>query len=126
MVGGHDKYADIQRRHWERMAADCRFPADEAVAIVAGLIGRLPDAAPRTAAALRAPGVDHPVVGKLTDLITRHCASVARQWGFGTALPSMPDDFPRPIEGVPGRHRYACGRLSQISGTPARKTASVW
>lgn len=90
-VGGHYKYADVQRRHWERMAADCRFPADEAVAIVAGLIGRLPDAASQTAAALRASGVDHPVVGKLTDLIARHCATVARQWGLGTAPPSMSD-----------------------------------
>lgn len=90
-VGGHYKYADVQRRHWERLAADCRFPADQAVAIVAGLIGRLPDAASQTAAALRASGVDHPVVGKLTDLIARHCARIARQWGLGAARPSKSD-----------------------------------
>lgn len=82
-VGRYYRYADVQRRHWEQMATDCRFPADEAVEIVAGLIGRLPDAASDVATVLRGSGFDHPVLGKLTDLIARHCTAVAKQWGLG-------------------------------------------
>ncbi len=79
-IDKYNTYAEIEARHWERMARACGYPPDDAVRHVVEMAERMPDAARTSAAGLRGKGIAHPVLDTLVEMIGERCAKVLRTW----------------------------------------------
>ena len=80
-VGGYYEVDKIMPRHWERCARAARFPADETISMIRHGIAALPDLASQCAAECRREGLDHPILGKLADLLAGRALSLHRTYG---------------------------------------------
>lgn len=72
----------IRSRHWKGLATSCNLDPQPVLARVAELVADVPSAVERTAAALRAGGISHEVVGRLETTITERghrCAELLEE-----------------------------------------------
>ena len=70
-VGGEARLGYIRIRHWERFAADVGLPPEEVLGICESVAAEVPDRFADVVAAARSEGLDHPVVGRLQQAVTK-------------------------------------------------------
>lgn len=64
-IGGYYKDAQIQSRHFTKMARSCEFASQELIDTIAEMAGRIPKAAKTVKAELDQQGIRHAVLGQL-------------------------------------------------------------
>ncbi|MDE2981298.1 MAG: type II toxin-antitoxin system HipA family toxin [Gemmatimonadota bacterium] len=74
-IGGESRLGYIQVRHWERFAAEVGLPPDEVLGICESVAIETPDRLADVVAAARSEGLDHPVVERLKEGITKHASA---------------------------------------------------
>lgn len=74
-IGGENRFRRVERRHWERFAAEIRYPADELLARVRDLATRAPDAMSSALATQRDAAAE--LGPRLLDPLAAHCEVVA-------------------------------------------------
>ncbi|MDQ8195099.1 type II toxin-antitoxin system HipA family toxin [Coraliomargarita sp. SDUM461004] len=79
-IGGYYKEAQIQPRHFEKMARSCEFPAQELGGILKEMAERMPQAAKAVIAELNQQGIKHSVLGKLVSGINQRSKSVLQNF----------------------------------------------
>ncbi|MYB98472.1 MAG: type II toxin-antitoxin system HipA family toxin [Gemmatimonadetes bacterium] len=70
-VGGEARLGYIRIRHWERFAAEVGLPSEEVLGICQSVAAEVPDRLADVVAAARSEGLDHPVVGRLHQTVTK-------------------------------------------------------
>jgi serine/threonine-protein kinase HipA len=73
-IGGEYRLWYIGRGEWERLAAAVGLDADRLTQRVGEVADAVPDLLVDTCAAVRAEGLDHPILGKLVDTVSTHAA----------------------------------------------------
>lgn len=73
-IGSKYRVADIRRRHWLDLAKSLGQPPDAVVARIAGIARTLEAAIPQVREQAVASGLDHPIVGRLWDLLAKQAA----------------------------------------------------
>ncbi|MFU8847869.1 MAG: type II toxin-antitoxin system HipA family toxin [Opitutales bacterium] len=79
-IGAYYKDAQIQPRHFDKMARSCEFPAQELRQMASGMASQLPNAAERILDEMTRQGITHPVLDKLVGLLRRRAAEVAEDF----------------------------------------------
>jgi serine/threonine-protein kinase HipA len=79
-VGRHYDPEYILPRHWEALARQCGFPADDLLIILRDLIVQLPDLALTVYRTIQEDGLDHSVLKRLVDGIANRCAHLAKRF----------------------------------------------
>jgi len=67
---------NLQPRHWERLAKDCRVEPHAVLAKVRRLLAEVPDAASTVAAKCEASGLTHPVLRTLLEALATRCRAL--------------------------------------------------
>lgn len=80
-IGRHYRPEYIMPRHWEALARQCRYPAEQLMGLLRSLLSRLPDLAADTAARIRADGVEHDVLDQLRQGIAERCQRLMQRFG---------------------------------------------
>lgn len=80
-IGGYYKDAQIQPKHFEKMARACEFSGQEILALVAEMAERMPAAVAKVKAELDEQGIQHPVVGKLAKEVNLRAQSTLNNFG---------------------------------------------
>jgi len=79
-IGGYYKDAQIQPRHFEKMARSCEFPPHELGGILKEMAERMPQTAKAVKAELNQHGIKHSVLGKLVSGINQRAKSVLQNF----------------------------------------------
>lgn len=74
-IGGESRLGYIQVRHWERFAAHVGLPPEEVLEICEAVAAETPVLLADMVAAARSEGLDHPVLEKLEEGITKHASA---------------------------------------------------
>ncbi len=74
-VGGESRLGYIQVRHWERFAAHVGLPPEEVLGICESVAAETPDRFADLVAAARSEELDHPVIERLEEGITKHASA---------------------------------------------------
>lgn len=74
-IGGESRLGYIQIRHWERFAAQVGLPPAEVLGICESVAAETPDRFADLVAAARSEGLDHPVIERLKEGITKHASA---------------------------------------------------
>jgi len=75
-IGGYYKDDQIQPRHFAKLARACQFPAQELLAMIAGMAEKMPRAATVIKTELDQQGMKHPVLETLVDRIHQRAARI--------------------------------------------------
>lgn len=78
-IGNTYRLRDIRRRHWEKLLRDVRLPVDAALARIIAMADALPDHAHDLARAMRASGLDHPILARLPALLAESAEEKVRR-----------------------------------------------
>ena len=79
-IGSYYKDAQIQRRHFEKTARACEFPASEMIQLVRKLALQLPDAAGRVLTEMVGQGVSHPILEDLVASLRQRAKKVSDEF----------------------------------------------
>lgn len=79
-IGGYYKDAQIQPRHFVKMARACEFSAQELTSTVADMAERMPQATKTVKAELDQQGVKHAVLGKLVKAINQRAKTTQKDF----------------------------------------------
>jgi len=80
-IGGEKTAGNILPRHWNTLAANCRFSKERALAHVSDCIARLPDAAISVRAQCHAAGLQHTILDRLVTEIETRCSKLSETYG---------------------------------------------
>ena len=75
-VGGEARLGYIRIRHWERFAEDVGLPPEEVLGICRWVAAEVPDRLADVVSAARSEGLDHPVVGRLLQGVTKQAEAL--------------------------------------------------
>ena len=70
-IGGESRLGYVQVRHWERFAAEVGLPAEDVLGICESLAAEVPDHVGDIVRAARSEGLDHPIVDRLGEVVTK-------------------------------------------------------
>ena len=71
-IGGESRLGYVRVRHWERFAREVGLPPDEVLKISESVATETPDLFTDVVTVARSEGLDHPILERLSDRITRH------------------------------------------------------
>lgn len=77
-IGGQYLLEGIGIRQWTKFASETRLPPVDVLDVVRTTAGALPDALQATVEEARADGLDHPIVGRLSDILSARAYRCAR------------------------------------------------
>ena len=77
-VGGKYLLEEIGRRQWEKLATESRLPKEEVLGVCREMAHDLPQAVHAVADAARRDGLDHPVIGRLADMLSARAERCVR------------------------------------------------
>ncbi len=80
-VGRHYRMREIQPRHFEELAKDCRYPPDRLIATLGDLSAQLPDEASALLKEVEVRGMAQAVLAKLLDGLAAQCNATKRNLG---------------------------------------------
>lgn len=80
-LGGKYRIRDITARSWRKLSEELRLDQDEVAERVRDMAARIPDEAARIQKQLGQSGMDHPMVGRLTESLQKHAAKCERLFG---------------------------------------------
>lgn len=75
-IGSKYGVEEIILRHWQDWAKEARVNPDAVVARIRDMAARMPDALERTAKRLGGQGLDHPVIGRLVECLSRRAEAI--------------------------------------------------
>lgn len=79
-IGGYYKDAQIQPKHFDKMARYCEFPAQELRQMVCGMASKLPDVSKEILNQMTKQGITHPVLDRLVGLLQKRASKVAGEF----------------------------------------------
>ncbi len=77
-IGGTYRLEDIHSRHWTRFAAEVRLPAADVLDMGRTMAATLPEVFAGIVAQARAGGLDHPILGRMIDVLGTRSERCAR------------------------------------------------
>ena len=77
-IGGTYRLEDIHSRHWSKFAAEVRLPAAEVLDMGRTMAAMLPEVFAGIVAQARAGGLDHPILGRMIDVLGTYSERCAR------------------------------------------------
>lgn len=81
-IGGEFRWRQIHRRHWQKAAEACQYPADAMLDQLRDVLRRAPDHAQDILRRCRDDGLQTPVLPRLAAAIMRRCAEVQKLYGL--------------------------------------------
>lgn len=89
-IGGEYRIRDIGPRQWQKLAADLRLDWDALHQRIRELANDLPDALDSIRQAAEADGLDHPLIERLSNMLTARAQQCAKSFEAGTTA-ATPD-----------------------------------
>jgi serine/threonine-protein kinase HipA len=80
-IGRHYRFHEIQPRHFEELAASCRYSPEALLAALADLATRLPDEASAIIAELRNASIRSHILNMLVDGLVANCKAILVRLG---------------------------------------------